>query len=119
MNMKFVIKQGGGVPAGLYKAKFLAVESTKHEEFGAGLKFIFEVVEGDHAGEKTTRITSSSPTLKNAAGRIIAGIIGETLTAETTVDLDLFVGREYLAQVESLASGQGTRIASVMPAWNK
>ena len=115
--MQFEIKAGGGVPAGFYKGKFLDVEATEHEEFGAGLKFLFEVVDGEHKGEQATRITSASPTLKNAAGRMIGGITGETLTPGRNVDLAPFVGREYLLSVETVASGQGTRIATVMPNW--
>lgn len=119
MTMQFEVKAGGGVPAGIYKASFLTVEETQHEEYGNGSKFVFEVVEGDHKGEQATRITNSEPTPKNAAGRMIAGITGEPLTPGSKIDLAPFVGRQYLLQVEDCKSGQGTRIATVMPAWSK
>ena len=51
--------------------------------------------------------------------RMISGISGEALTPGKSVDLAPFVGREYLLQVEETANGNGTRIATVMPNWNK
>ena len=117
--LQFEVKAGGGPPAGFYRAKFLTVETTEHEEYGQGLKFVFEVSEGDHKGEQATRITNSSPTPKNAAGRMLSGLTGETLTPGTKIDLSPFVGREYLLQVEATSNGAGTRVSTVMPAWNK
>ena len=117
--LTFEVKAGGGPPAGFYKGNFLNVESTEHKEFGEGLKFVFEIAEGDHKGEQATRITSASPTPKNAAGRMIAGITGESLTAGMNVDLTPFVGKPYLLQVEETANGNGTRISTCMPNWNK
>ena len=76
--LQFEVKAGGGPPAGFYRGKFLTVDTTEHEEYGQGLKFVFEVIEGDHKGEQATRITSSTPTPKNAAGRMLSGITGET-----------------------------------------
>ena len=117
--LQFAIKQGGGPPAGFYKGTFRNVEITEHEEFGPGLKFIFEVSEGEHKGEQATRITGDSPTPKNSAGRMISGISGEMLTPGKVVDLAPFVGREFLIQVEDTKGGNGTRIATVMPNWAK
>ena len=97
--------------------RFLTVEPTEHEEYGAGYKFVFEVSDGDHKNEQATRITSSLPTPKNACGRMISGICGEALTPGKRVDLAPFVGREYLTQVEPTPNGTGSRIATVTPAW--
>ena len=117
--LQFEVKAGGGPPAGFYKAKFLTVEPTEHEEYGTALKFVFEVSDGEHKNEVATRITSNTPTPKNAAGRMLSGLTGETLAPGRTVDLDPFVGREYLLQVENTANGNGTRISTVMPNWSK
>ncbi|HBO43754.1 MAG TPA: hypothetical protein DD670_07450 [Planctomycetaceae bacterium] len=115
MSLQFEVTHGGGVPAGLYKTRFVTVEQTEHDEYGAGLKFVFDVIQGDHVGEQATRITGARPTAKNAAGRMLAGLLGETLKPGTTVNLDRCVGKEYLCQVEETSNG-GTRIATVMPA---
>ena len=116
MSLSFQIETGGGPPAGIYRAKFLTVEQTEHAEFGEGLKFCFEVTAGDNVGMLATRITGARPTPQNAAGRMISGISGTSLTAGVTIELDPFVGQDFLVQVEEAASGNGTRIASVMPA---
>ena len=115
MTLTFEIGQSGGPPAGVYWATFRDVEETEHDEYGAGLRWVFEVVNGDHANETETRITSDKPTPKNAAGRMIAGITGKSLQAGHKLDLMPFVGTSYLIQVEEAQSG-ATRIATVMPA---
>jgi hypothetical protein len=115
--LTFEVKAGGGPPAGLYTAKFLTVESTRHQEYGPGLKFFFEIIGGDHNGERTSRITNDSPTPKNAAGRMLAGIIGEALTPGSKIDLTQYVGRQFLIEVENMPNG--TRISSIMPNWSK
>ena len=118
MTMQFEVGAGGStVPEGFYKGTFSVAEETEHEEYGAGCKWIFEVTEGEHKGEQATRITSPDPTLKNACGRVIAGIMGESLKIGAKVDLESFVGREYLLQVEAAPKGEGTRISTVMPNW--
>jgi hypothetical protein len=116
--LTFDVKQSGGPPPGIYRGTFQTVENTEHEEFGAGLKFDFLIADGDHKGEHATRITGAEPTPKNAAGRLLAGITGQTLVPNTSVDLAPFVGREYLLQVEETKTGS-TRIATAMPAWTK
>ena len=113
MSLQFEISSGGCVPEGVYRAKFVDVEKTEHDEFGDGLKFVFKVVEGNHVGESATRITGAKPTVKNAAGKMISGITGQSLTPGSNVDLASCVGREYLVQVET-TKNDSTRIASVM-----
>lgn len=113
------VKAGGGPPAGFYRTKFMNVESSEHPEYGAGLKFVFEIVEGELKGQHASRITSASPTPKNAAGRMVSGIIGEPLAAGQRINLAPFVGREYLTQVETVPGGTSTRIATIMPAWQR
>jgi hypothetical protein len=115
MSLKFEVKAGAGVPAGHYRAKFVDVEQTTHDEYGDGLKFVWEVVDGDQRGGLATRITSPNPTPKNAAGRMIAGITGTSLTPGCRVDLEPHVGRIYLLQVSTVANGNGTRVEAVIP----
>ena len=118
MSMQFEVGAGGStVPEGFYKAKFVAIDPTEHEEYGPGSKWIFQVVDGEHSGEQATRLTSPTPTPKNACGRMIAGVLGESLKVGAKVDLESYVGREYLLQVEPAPKGEGTRIAAVMPNW--
>lgn len=112
-NMTFEVSTGGGPPVGAYKAKFVGAEGTVHEEFGAGCKFVFEVVSGNHTGEQATRITSATPTPKNACGKMIAAISGESLKPGAKIDLAPHVGEVYLLQVEETPSGS-TRVGTVI-----
>ncbi len=113
MTMQFEVAQGGGPPVGVYKAKFVEVEETTHDEFGDGLKFVFEITSGDHAGEQATRITGPKPTPKNACGRMLAGISGETLKPGIKIDLAPHVGEIYMLQVEE-TKNDSTRIGTVI-----
>jgi len=113
--MQFEIAQGGGPPVGVYKAKFGGVEETQHDEFGAGLKFVFEITSGEHAGEQATRITGPKPTPKNACGRMLAGISGETLKPGVTIDLAPHVDKTYMIQVQE-TKNDATRIETIIKA---
>jgi len=115
MTMQFEVAQGGGPPAGVYRAKFVEVEETEHDEYGKGKKFVFEVVSGEHAGEQATRITGPTPTPKNACGRMLAGISGETLKPGITIDLAPHVGETYMLQVEE-TKNDATRIGTIIKA---
>jgi len=118
MSLSFEVGAGRStVPEGLYKARFIAVEETEHEEYGSGCKWIFKISEGEHKGEQATRITSPTPTPKNACGRMISGALGENLKVGSKVDLEPYIDREYLVQVENSPKGEGTRISTVMPNW--
>jgi hypothetical protein len=107
--------QQSGPPPGNYRARFQGIENTSHPEYGAGVRFLFEVVAGAHSGRRVSRVTSCTPTLSNSAGRMLAGIVGRPLQHDEQVDIDRFVGRHYAIVVEAAPSG-GTRVAALMPA---
>jgi hypothetical protein len=115
MALQFEIGQSGGPPPGIYRAVFKDVEKTGHDEYGDRLNWLFEVETGDHAGETASRITGPKPTPKNAAGRMISGITGQSLAAGRKLDLVRFVGKTYLLQVAETKNG-ATRVETVMPA---
>lgn len=101
----------GGVPAGSYLALYEGVEETSNE-YGNGLRWMFQVTGGPHKGSRTSRITSDNPTPKNACGRMLAGLAGKTLTPGEDINLEAFVGKTYLVVVSN-TDGGGTRIDSV------
>ncbi len=116
MSLQFQIEQGGStVPAGAFRARFTEVGDTEHEEYGAGLRFVWKVVGGDHDGEETSRITGIKPTPKNALGKILAGLTGGGIEVGQTVDIESCIGREYLINVGETKGG-GTRVESVIRA---
>ena len=108
--MKLVVSSGG-VPAGSYQAAFKEAEAVDND-YGPGLRWVFEVASGPYAGQKTSRITAQTPTPKNACGRILAGLLGKKLTADEEIDLSNFVGNTYLIVVAETQTGM-TRVETV------
>lgn len=103
----------GGPPPGTYSAKFMGFESTTHEQYGAGLKWTWEIVGGALAGQKASRTTGVSPTPRNGAGKLVAGLVGRAIAPGEDVNLDSCVGKNYLIVVAE-AKGGGTRVETVL-----
>lgn len=110
---KFVVSEAG-VPPGDYLAAYLGVEDTNHIDYGPGLRFQFEVTEGEYAGRKVSRYAPPQPTLGNITGRIIAGLVGRVLRRDEELDIEQYVGQEYRVTVEATEKGS-TRVAKVAP----
>jgi hypothetical protein len=104
-----------GVPAGIYKARFVNVKENQHEEYGPGLEWQFEVIEGAFAGKLSSRTTAPEPTLKNSCGRMLQALSRGKYVPGQEVDIDPFVGQAFQIVVEQNSSGSGTRVGSVLP----
>jgi hypothetical protein len=107
----------GGVPPGAYLAKFLGispVEADALRGYGEGVRWEFEVTTGPQAGRKTSRITTATPTQKNACGRLLAGMLGRGLADDEDVDLTPLVGRVFMIVVAKTKGGGG-RVETVSP----
>jgi hypothetical protein len=76
------------------------------------VRWRFEIASGPHQGGKASRITTPAPSLKNACGKMLAGLTGKPLTPDEQVDLAPFVGRNFLIVVAA-AEGGGSRIETV------
>ena len=87
MSLGFTIKSKDR-PAGIHRARFNGCEKTTHAEYGDGLRFEFEVIEGEHLGMRACRYTSADPTPRNAAGRMMADLLGTKPTNGLAVNLD-------------------------------
>jgi hypothetical protein len=111
----FEISQGGGPPAGNYKATFVGVETTTHEEYGDGLRWKWKVCDGPQAGVIATRTTSPKPTTGNAAGKLIAAMTGATLAGGQKASVRECVGKMFLINVAATKSGTGTRVETAIP----
>jgi hypothetical protein len=108
----------GGIPVGNYTASFSGIEPSpenKERGYPAGIKWKFTVVGGPHAGQMTSRITNNSPTAKNAAGKMLCGLLGRALKDGEQVDIDQFLGRPYMVVVSVSPQGVGTRVDAVVP----
>lgn len=111
--MKLTVS-AGGVPVGSYLGRFVGVEATTND-YGDGLTWRWEIIGGPHAGHKVSRITTTTPTTKNACGKILSGLIGRALTAGEQFDVASCVGKTYLLCVTEGERG-GTRVESVTSA---
>jgi hypothetical protein len=73
----------GGIPSGAYNARFVGLEAVPPDpvkNYGSGVRWLFEITVGEHAGQNTSRITSGhEPTPKNAYGIRPNGVLGKTL----------------------------------------
>jgi len=104
-----------GPPAGNYKAEFVGVEQTTHEEYGDGLRWKWRVVDGPQRGVIATRTTNPKPTTGNAAGKLIAAMTGTTLAGGQKASVRDCVGKTFLICVAATKSGSGTRVETAMP----
>jgi hypothetical protein len=109
--MKLTVKPGA-VPPGSYRAHLAAVESTQHDQYGPGLRFVFVVADGLFAGLEAGRTTGCVPTPRNALGRLLAGLLGRNLTIDEDVELEELIGRDYLIVVAETETG-GSRVEAV------
>jgi hypothetical protein len=113
MAMGFTIKSSD-VPVGVYVAKFVGVERTTHAEFGGGLKFEWEIIEGKYAGKSVFRTTGDKPTPRNIAGKVLSSLVGAKPTDGLSIDADNYIGRKYTVVVGETESGF-TRVNEILP----
>lgn len=112
---EFEVSHGGGPPAGNYRAEFIGVEKTTHEEYGEGLRWSWKVIDGPQAGVIATRTTSPKPTTGNAAGRLISAMTNATLAGGQKASIRDCIGKVFLIQVAVTKSGTGTRVETAIP----
>jgi hypothetical protein len=110
----FLTVSNGGPPPGHYLAKFTGIESVTHEEYGPGVKWKWEILQGEHAGKMAARTTGTAASVKNACGKMLAGVLGRELKQGEQVDLDQLVGREFLIVVAPTEGGS-TRVEAAVP----
>ncbi|MBY0461006.1 MAG: hypothetical protein K2V38_27105 [Gemmataceae bacterium] len=108
--MKLTLSNGS-VPPASYNAKFVGVESAEANQYGPGLRWVFEIVGGSHAGTRVSRMTGAMPTLKNACGKLLMSVSGKNSVGET-IDLSQYAGKVYLIIVAPRPEG-GTSLDSV------
>ncbi len=102
-----------GVPASPnpYPCFFAGVEETNHPHYGPGLKWIFEVADGDFKGQKIYRGTAPRPTQGNSCGKFMGMLASESVLAEgVSRDTDSFLSKNYDVWVQNTPEGTSTRI---------
>lgn len=107
----------GGVPVGNYVGTFAGVEAqpeNKEKGYAAGLRWKWTVDSGPQAGQTTSRVTGASPSPRNGAGKILAGLLGRAIAEGEAIDPDTFIGKKYMLVVAT-GQGGGTRVEAVVP----
>ena len=110
--MQFTM-EAGGIPAGVYRAKFVGAERFEEnvEKYGVGVKLRFQVLEGEHAGSEVSRICSMKMTNGSALGKLAVGINCGPLATGQSIDFGQHVGVTGVVVAEATANG-GSRVAS-------
>jgi len=103
------------VPPGLYRAKFLNLFEAEHPKLGPVLRFVFEIVEGEHQGSQVMRVTEHELVPDSNGGRILSGLLGISLEPSQKYDVSSHVGSEYLVHIVPRPSGEGTLLGAVTP----
>jgi hypothetical protein len=114
MISEFTFAENSGPPPGIYKAAFAGVTKTHHEEFGAGAKFDFRVVGGEHDGKIASRTCKPTATAANATGKLMQGLVGSSAKPGEKVNVAAFIGRTYTIVVGLAKNGTSTRVESCM-----
>jgi len=114
--LDFVVADSSGPPAGIYKAVFQGVVKTEHAEYGAGARFDFRIVGGEHDGRITSRTCKPQPSSKNATGRLMAGLLGGQMKPGEKVSLASCVGKTFTVVVGLAQNGTSTRVESCIAA---
>lgn len=114
--MEFTVSEGSGPPAGIYKAEFLGVVKTTHEQYGDGARFDFKVIGGEHAGKIASRTCKPTPSPKNVTGKLMAALLGGAMKPGEKVSLAGCIGKTFTIVVGLAANGETTRVESVVAA---
>jgi hypothetical protein len=111
--LKFTVTAGEGLPVGSYPAKFSSAEPFDNgsTEYGPGVKLTFEVLHGEHQGQKASRICSIKLSPKSNLFKFLQAFKGGKLEPGEQVDLLSFVGQQGMMIVEATEGGS-TRVGS-------
>jgi hypothetical protein len=115
-----------GAPAGVYPVTFLGVDAMRDDgkprigrdgkPMAPGIEWRFSITTGPYAGRLVTRITSTTPTARNACGALLDGILGRPAAFGETADIAAFIGKPYRVVVgPSQTNPQRTQVVQVLP----
>lgn len=99
------------VPAGVYRCGFVGLEEAE-TEFGSKYRWIFEVLDGPHAGKQTSGFSSREPNARNKCGTFLCALVGKPPTVDTEIDPYACIGRTYSVVVRDTEGGKQTTVDS-------
>jgi hypothetical protein len=108
------VKPAGAKP-GSYNAVFTGAYELPPREDGPDYGPALICKWKSDCGAEPSAIVSQTPTVKNACGRILAGMLGRQLRTEEEVSWEQFEGKRYMVLVVTNKAGTGTTVAEVSP----
>lgn len=108
--MKFTVSTGEGLPVGSYAARFTAAEPFENE-YGPGVKLVFEVLQGEHQGQTASRICSVKLSPKSNLYKFLQAFKGGKLEPGEQIDLNTFIGCTGVMIIEA-TDGGASRVGS-------
>jgi hypothetical protein len=100
---KVVKSQYEVLPSGNYTCKFSSLQPWEGGEYGAALRWSFEVLEGPKQGKVISDLTpAENPTPKNKFGRMLAAISGKALAVDLEIDPDQYLQSKYLVVLQEI-----------------
>jgi hypothetical protein len=115
--MALLTVSAGSVPVGSYTGKFAGIEevpANPEKKYGTGLRWKFVIDAGPHDGQVVSRITGTTPSVKNSCGKLLSGLLGRALKEGEQIDPDVFLGKRFMLVVAAGQEG-GTRVEAVIP----
>ena len=122
MAMKYKAEEYEAMDQGVYRAKLVNLEEDEGE-YGAFLKWYFEILEEDYESQ-TIRGQSSIPERFTSATKMwqwAQGLLGRAIQAGENIDFEDLIGRECMITVGHKETDRGTfaRIDAVNPVRKK
>lgn len=101
----------GGIPVGSYRARFLGADSYDEnvEKYGQGVLLKWQVVDGEQAGNETSRICSAKMTPRTALGKFAVALKGGAIAPGESFTFADYVGVTGNVLVEATENG-GSRV---------
>jgi hypothetical protein len=106
--MKVTAEEYEPMEMGPYRARVKSYEEDEMQ-FGPCFKWYFEITEeGEYEGKVLSGITSQAFNPKSKLYQWVQGIMGRTIKAGETIDLDDLVGKECMLNIGHKVKERGT-----------
>jgi hypothetical protein len=118
MSSVFTVEAGSHPVASGVRVKLVSHEEVAATpQYGAGVKFVFESLDGPAPGTRVYRTVSGKVTPTNGAGKFFAQLFGvPTLTPAMQLDVGTLIGKAYVATIAQSPQGKGTRVEALVVA---
>jgi hypothetical protein len=112
--MAILTVSSGGVPVGSYTGTFAGIEKAPpFKDYAEGIRWKFTIDAGPYSGQMTSRVTGLTPSPKNGAGKMLAGLVGRAIREGEQIDPDTYIGKRFMLVVAAGKEG-GTRVEAIV-----